>query len=107
MAELGDSSRAEHDAVGRLAVRLDVSRVIAVGEAARPISLGAALEGSWNGESEWVPDVDAAVARLRAELRPGDVVLVKASRAAGLERVAERLLSTEDTGEDIGKERGA
>jgi UDP-N-acetylmuramoyl-tripeptide--D-alanyl-D-alanine ligase len=107
MAELGDASRAEHDAVGRLAVRLDVSRVIAVGEAARPISLGAALEGSWNGESEWVPDVDAAVARLRAELRPGDVVLVKASRAAGLERVAERLLSTEDTGEDIGKERGA
>ncbi len=88
MAELGDAEREEHDAVGRMAVRLDIARVIAVGEAARPIQQGAALEGSWDGESEWVPDVYAAVARLRAELRPGDVVLVKASRAASLERVA-------------------
>jgi UDP-N-acetylmuramoyl-tripeptide--D-alanyl-D-alanine ligase len=78
----------EHDAIGRLAVRLDISRVVAVGEAARPIQHGAALEGSWNGEAGWVPDVDAAIAALRAELRPGDVVLVKASRAASLERVA-------------------
>ena len=59
-----------------------------MGELARPIQHGAALEGSWNGESTWVPDVDAAVRTLRAELRPGDVVLVKASRAASLERVA-------------------
>ena len=35
-----------------------------------------------------VPDVDAAVSLLRERLVPGDVVLVKASRAAGLERVA-------------------
>jgi UDP-N-acetylmuramoyl-tripeptide--D-alanyl-D-alanine ligase len=88
MAELGPTAPAEHDAIGRLAVRLDISRVVAVGEDARPIQHGAALEGSWNGESSWVADVDAAVAALRAELRPGDVVLVKASRAAGLERVA-------------------
>ena len=38
------------------------------------------------------PDVDAALELLRAELRPGDVVLVKASRAAGLERLAAGLL---------------
>ena len=88
MAELGADGPAEHDALGRLAVRLDISRVIAVGELARPIQHGAALEGSWNGESTWVPDVDAAVRMLRAELRPADVVLVKASRAASLERVA-------------------
>ena len=88
MGELGAEGPAEHDALGRLAVRLDVSRLIAVGEQARPIQHGAALEGSWDGESSWVPDVDAAIATLRAELRAGDVVLVKASRAAGLERVA-------------------
>jgi UDP-N-acetylmuramoyl-tripeptide--D-alanyl-D-alanine ligase len=39
-----------------------------------------------------VADVDAAVALLRAELVPGDAVLVKASRSAGLDRVAARLL---------------
>jgi UDP-N-acetylmuramoyl-tripeptide--D-alanyl-D-alanine ligase len=88
MAELGTDAPAEHDSLGRLAVRLDVSRVVAVGEQARPIQHGAALEGSWGGESSWVPDVDAAISLLRAELRPGDVVLVKASRAASLERVA-------------------
>ena len=88
MAELGPDSGAEHDALGRLAVRLDISRVIAVGEQARPVAHGAALEGSWGGESSWVPDCAAAIAMLRAELRPGDVVLVKASRAASLERVA-------------------
>jgi UDP-N-acetylmuramoyl-tripeptide--D-alanyl-D-alanine ligase len=88
MAELGPDGPAEHDALGRLAVRLDVSFLIAVGEQARPIAHGAALEGSWAGESRWVPDVDAAVALLRSELRAADVVLVKASRAARLERVA-------------------
>jgi UDP-N-acetylmuramoyl-tripeptide--D-alanyl-D-alanine ligase len=88
MAELGEDARAEHDALGRLAVRLDVSRLVAVGEQARPVQHGAALDGSWNGEASWVPDVESAVALLRAELRPGDVVLVKASRAASLERVA-------------------
>ena len=31
MAELGDESLAEHDAVGRLAVRLNVSKLVAVG----------------------------------------------------------------------------
>jgi UDP-N-acetylmuramoyl-tripeptide--D-alanyl-D-alanine ligase len=94
MAELGEDAPAEHDALGRLAVRLDVSHVIAVGEQARPIQHGAALEGSWDGESSWVPDVAAAIDMVRAELRPGDVVLVKASRAASLERVA--LAITED-----------
>jgi UDP-N-acetylmuramoyl-tripeptide--D-alanyl-D-alanine ligase len=88
MAELGPDAAVEHDAIGRLAVRLDISRLIAVGGAARPIAHGAALEGSWDGESTWVADSDAALTLLQNELRAGDVVLVKASRAASLERVA-------------------
>ena len=92
MAELGADSAAEHDAIGRLAVRLDIGQVLAVGDEARPIAHGAALEGSWNGESEWVPDVVAATARLTELLQPGDVVLVKGSRSAAMERVAHALL---------------
>ncbi|MDQ2838159.1 MAG: UDP-N-acetylmuramoyl-tripeptide--D-alanyl-D-alanine ligase [Actinomycetota bacterium] len=88
MAELGAESLTAHDALGRLAVRLDIGRLIAVGESARPIATGAALEGSWNGESEWVADNDAAVARLREVLRPGDVLLVKGSRSTEMQRVA-------------------
>jgi UDP-N-acetylmuramoyl-tripeptide--D-alanyl-D-alanine ligase len=97
MAELGDYAPAEHDAIGRLAARLNISRLVAVGEAARPIQHAAALEASWDGEAAWVPDNDAAVALLRAELRPGDVVLVKASRAASIERVA-LAIADESTG---------
>ena len=92
MLELGDTSMAEHDAVGRLAVRLDISRLVAVGAGARALHTGASQEGSWGEESAWVPDAAAALALLRAELAPGDVVLVKASRSAGLDVVATALL---------------
>ncbi|MEU9374067.1 UDP-N-acetylmuramoyl-tripeptide--D-alanyl-D-alanine ligase [Streptomyces sp. NPDC048255] len=93
MAELGDASLAEHDAVGRLAVRLNVSKLVAVGgREASWLQLGAYNEGSWGEESVVVSDAQAAVDLLRSELRPGDVVLVKASRSIGLERVALALL---------------
>jgi UDP-N-acetylmuramoyl-tripeptide--D-alanyl-D-alanine ligase len=52
---------------------------------------GAALEGSWANESTWVATGDEALDLLRRELRPHDVVLVKASRVAGLERLAAAL----------------
>jgi UDP-N-acetylmuramoyl-tripeptide--D-alanyl-D-alanine ligase len=92
MRELGASSLTEHDAIGRLCVRLNISRLVAVGEGARTIHMGAAHEGSWGRESSFVPDVEAAIALLVDEVQPGDFVLVKASRAIGLERVAEALL---------------
>jgi UDP-N-acetylmuramoyl-tripeptide--D-alanyl-D-alanine ligase len=96
MRELGESSVEEHDAIGRLAVRLDISRLVCVGPATRVMHLGASNEGSWGDESVHVPDIDAAIALLDEQLRPGDVVLVKASRSIGLERIAEHLLEGSD-----------
>ncbi|MFE2722941.1 UDP-N-acetylmuramoyl-tripeptide--D-alanyl-D-alanine ligase [Kitasatospora sp. NPDC059327] len=94
MRELGEESLAEHDAIGRLAVRLDVTKLVAVGgREAACMELGARNEGSWGEESVLVSDADAAVELLRSQLRPGDVVLVKASRSVGLEKVAEALLA--------------
>jgi UDP-N-acetylmuramoyl-tripeptide--D-alanyl-D-alanine ligase len=93
MRELGASALEEHDAVGRLAVRLDIQQLLVVGEAARPIHLGASLEGSWGEESVFVPDADAAADWLREHLAPGDVVLFKASHAVQLSRVAHGLLA--------------
>ncbi|QIP86937.1 UDP-N-acetylmuramoyl-tripeptide--D-alanyl-D-alanine ligase [Streptomyces sp. Tu 2975] len=93
MAELGDEALVEHDAVGRLAVRLNVGKLVAVGgREASWLQLGAYNEGSWGEESVHVSDAQAAVDLLRRELRPGDVVLVKASRSVGLERIAQALL---------------
>lgn len=89
MAELGGDSLTEHDAVGRLAVRLNVTKLVAVGgQAAAWLDMGAKNEGSWGEESVLVSDTDTAIDLLRTQVRPGDVVLVKASRAMGLERVA-------------------
>ncbi|MEU9139421.1 UDP-N-acetylmuramoyl-tripeptide--D-alanyl-D-alanine ligase [Streptomyces sp. NPDC048404] len=100
MAELGDEALAEHDAVGRLAVRLNVGKLVAVGgREASWLQLGAYNEGSWGEESVHVSDAQAAVDLLRSELRPGDVVLVKASRSVGLERVALALLADGTEGE--------
>ena len=88
MAELGDAAWEEHDALGRLCVRMNVARLVAVGPNAKAIHAGATLEGSWGEEAAYVEDAGAAIRLLHAELEPGDVVLVKASRAAALERVA-------------------
>ncbi|WP_432977139.1 UDP-N-acetylmuramoyl-tripeptide--D-alanyl-D-alanine ligase [Dactylosporangium sp. CA-233914] len=80
MAELGGYERAGHEEVGRLAAELGVDRLVAVSEQAAPILDGAAAVASWGGDSVLVTDQEAAVALLRAELLPRDVVLVKGSR---------------------------
>ncbi|OBI52203.1 UDP-N-acetylmuramoyl-tripeptide--D-alanyl-D-alanine ligase [Mycobacterium kyorinense] len=98
MAELGEDAISEHDRIGRLAVRLDVTRLIVVGTGRSMSAMhqGAVMEGSWGGEASIVADADAALALLRSELQSGDVVLVKASNAAGLGALADALMAPAD-----------
>ena len=105
MAELGEDAISEHDRIGRLAVRLDVSRLVVVGMGRSMSAMhhGAVMEGSWGGEAAIVADADAALTLLRAELQPGDVVLVKASNAAGLGALADSLAA--DTADGAGDRR--
>ncbi|MGH3634079.1 MAG: glutamate ligase domain-containing protein, partial [Mycobacterium sp.] len=100
MAELGDDAISEHDRIGRLAVRLDVSRLVVVGmgRSMGAMHQGAVMEGSWGAEASLVADADAALALLRAELQPGDVVLVKASNTAGLGALADALIADDGRG---------
>lgn len=88
MAELGDRSAQFHEQVGRAAARAGVAGLIAVGEAAAPLLTGAKAVPGFTGELIWVPDGEAARLAVAERLAPGDVVLVKASRAAGLQTVA-------------------
>lgn len=97
MRELGAGAASEHADIGRLAAQLRISRLVSVGVGAHAILLGAEEEGASIGEtrgveSVHVDDVEAAIALLRQQLRPDDVVLIKASRGIGLERVADALL---------------
>jgi UDP-N-acetylmuramoyl-tripeptide--D-alanyl-D-alanine ligase len=80
MRELGPDATAYHREIGDYARRRGVEHVIGVGELADAY-----------GPDEQVPDADAAADALAAALGPGDAVLVKGSRAVGLERVAEKL----------------
>jgi UDP-N-acetylmuramoyl-tripeptide--D-alanyl-D-alanine ligase len=95
MAELGDRSREFHEQAGVVAARTGLAGIIAVGDEAAPILAGAKSEPGFTGELLAVPDDDAAVAAITERLRPGDVVLVKASRAAGLQTVALALTAQE------------
>jgi UDP-N-acetylmuramoyl-tripeptide--D-alanyl-D-alanine ligase len=87
MAELGAQSARYHRELGELAARLGVAALVAVGEEARGYLEGA--EGV--AVREWVADAAAAVPIVERLLQPGDCVLVKGSRAVGLELVVEAL----------------
>jgi UDP-N-acetylmuramoyl-tripeptide--D-alanyl-D-alanine ligase len=91
MAELGEFSDEEHDRIGRLVVRLNIDKLIVVGHGARHIHNAAGLEGSWDGESVLVDGLDEAYDRVKAEVRSGDVVLVKSSNSSGLRMLGDRL----------------
>jgi UDP-N-acetylmuramoyl-tripeptide--D-alanyl-D-alanine ligase len=88
MTELGDRAEELHEEAGRQAAQAGLAGLIVVGDDAAPILAGAKAEPSWRGELLQVPDDEAAVTTVGRLARPGDVVLVKASRAANLQRVA-------------------
>jgi UDP-N-acetylmuramoyl-tripeptide--D-alanyl-D-alanine ligase len=91
MAELGPDSPAQHHAIGALVARLGIHRLLALGEPAAAYCTGAQLAGMPAERVHCMLDVDAALRYLDEHLAAGDVVLVKASRAARLERVVEAL----------------
>lgn len=92
MLELGPTSRDQHDEIGRLVVRLNISLLVVVGAGASGFADGAQQEGSWGEEVVEVACVDDARALLEETLAPGDVVLIKASNGSGLWKLADELV---------------
>jgi UDP-N-acetylmuramoyl-tripeptide--D-alanyl-D-alanine ligase len=90
MFELGDASDEGHREVGRTAAEL-ADDLVVIGEGARLIAESAAASGLASERIVEAPDRTAAVSVLRERLRPGDVVLVKASRGAELDLLVEAL----------------
>jgi UDP-N-acetylmuramoyl-tripeptide--D-alanyl-D-alanine ligase len=85
MAELGPGAPAYHRDVGAAAARAGVEVLVAVGPLARNY-----VEGARGVQlTRWAPTVEQGLAALRSVLQPGDCVLVKGSRAMGLEVIAE------------------
>jgi UDP-N-acetylmuramoyl-tripeptide--D-alanyl-D-alanine ligase len=85
MAELGPGAPAYHREIGAVAARTGVDVLVAVGPLARGY-----LEGARGVPlTRWAPTVEQGLVALRSLLRPGDCVLVKGSRAMGLEAIGE------------------
>ena len=95
MAELGEHSLSAHHEVGAAVAHLGVDRLVVVGTAASALVDGAVDAGLDPSCVTVVDDVDAAIRMLATELASVDVLLVKASRSANLQRVAEALLEIE------------
>ena len=89
MNELGAHREAAHAEVGRRAAELGIGQLFAVGQMA-PVTARAARDAGLNRVIEFA-DVETAMAAVKSFLKSGDVVLLKASRAERLERIAEML----------------
>lgn len=89
MAELGTYTEQAHREVGELAARLGVERLIAVGEFANLMSDAAVKNGL--KFVDVCPDVQSAAECLKSICNDDDVVLIKASRSAKLEKILEFL----------------
>jgi UDP-N-acetylmuramoyl-tripeptide--D-alanyl-D-alanine ligase len=92
MFELGEGSVAAHRRVGHFAVPAQVDVLVTVGDAASAMADAARTHRTWRGETVVTASRDEAVEWLRHNVSAADVVLVKASRGAALELVADRLL---------------
>ncbi|PPL18619.1 UDP-N-acetylmuramoyl-tripeptide--D-alanyl-D-alanine ligase [Microterricola pindariensis] len=91
MSELGEFSGEEHDRIGLLAVRLNISQLLVVGQNARRMHISTINQGSFDGESHIVDDADEAFELLKNMIQPGDLVLVKSSNSAGLRFLGDQL----------------
>lgn len=91
MSELGELAGEEHDRVGLLAVRLNISQLYVVGTAARRMHISTINEGSWDGESVFADTPEKAFELLKTSVKPGDTILVKSSNSAGLRFLGDRL----------------
>ncbi|MDQ3492663.1 MAG: UDP-N-acetylmuramoyl-tripeptide--D-alanyl-D-alanine ligase [Chloroflexota bacterium] len=92
MLELGDGAEDAHRRVGRRAAAF-ADRLMAVGDGAAGIASGALEAGMDAGSIERVPGRDEALALLLRDLRPGDAVLVKASRGVALDLLVDGLVA--------------
>ena len=88
MRELGAAARAIHQDIGRYAIEVGVDALLAVGELGQEYIAGAA-----DSRAQWYPDNATLAQAIFPELRAGDVVLVKGSRAMNMEEVVESLLA--------------
>ena len=95
MAELGQASESAHTEAGQLAARLGLNGLVTVGRWADTTARAAQAAGLANVAA--FDDITMAGSTLAKKLKPGDAVLIKGSRAAGMESIIEVLSGAMNT----------
>jgi UDP-N-acetylmuramoyl-tripeptide--D-alanyl-D-alanine ligase len=103
MLELGESASTDHLEVGAHAARLGIDVVLTVGDAAAEIAAGARRTPGWTGTTVLTAGREQAADWLRHNVVAPDVVLVKASRGAALEHLADGLAQEQTEHQEGGK----
>lgn len=93
MRELGEHAEALHRDVGRRAAECGISVLVAIGGEPAEVLAAAAVDAGLDPQAvRYVPTSEEAAALVPSIVRPGDLVLVKGSRAVATERVVERVV---------------
>jgi UDP-N-acetylmuramoyl-tripeptide--D-alanyl-D-alanine ligase len=98
MLELGASSPELHHAVGREIAGSAIDLLVLVGEQVKATAGGALEAGMPSKRVVHVPSAEQAASEIDELLRQGDIVLLKASRRIGLDRVVDHLRNRQGTG---------
>ncbi len=94
MLELGAAEEDFHREIGEAVARTGVAVLVAVGDRSRVLARAARLAGV--PTVHWTLEREEAWSLVRAEVRAGDAVLIKASRGIGLDVIAERLRGVQE-----------
>ena len=94
MLELGDQAESMHNAIGSVAARSNIDRLYITGAFSEAVRIGA-VDSGLDTESILIGTEDEIIKDLTGRLRPGDWVLVKGSRAMGMEVIVNRLFDRE------------
>ncbi len=93
MAELGDATVREHEDVGRYAAKSGLDLLVVVGEKAKIIAQAAVEAGFAESNISMFPNAEEAGRYIQRELKEGDVVLVKGSQVARMEKITKELMA--------------
>ena len=97
MAELGDQAERCHREIGREAGRSGAHVIVAAGAYARVVADGATVAAGTTKRIYAYPDLEALVGKIRSLIKPGDAVLLKASRRARFERLIPSIEAVAET----------
>ena len=92
MLELGEKSKEYHEDIAKLIHQLGIKNCLIVGQGAKPVFSYLQNQG-FNGNVIYAENLDETLLNAKKMINPNDVVLVKASRSIGLERVANAIVS--------------